>query len=89
MRTITYSDYFDRLNSELNAWNGILAITEHILKKCGDNSTTNEITTLAMTHDIAEIHKQSLLEEMQDIANCLAEDGIETGLIVSPIVRED
>lgn len=89
MRTITYSDYFDRLNSELNAWNGILAITEHILKKCSDDSTTNEITTLAMTHDIAEIHKKCLLEEMQDIANCLAEDGVETGLIVSPIVRED
>ena len=89
MRTITYSDYFDRLNSELNAWNGILAITEHILKKCSDDNTTNEIITLGMTHDIAEIHKQRLLEEMQDIANCLAEEGIETGLAVSPIVRED
>jgi hypothetical protein len=89
MHTISYSDYFDRLNHELNTWNGILAIIEHTLKKCGDDNITSEVTTLDMVHDIAEIHKQSLLEEMQDIASCLAEDGIETGLVVSPIVRED
>lgn len=89
MRTISYSDYFDRLNHELNTWNGILAITEHILEKCSDNSITGEVTALDMVNDIAEIHKQSLIEEMQDIASCLAEEGIETGLIVSPIAMED
>lgn len=89
MHTITYSDYFDRLNHELNTWNGILAIIEHTLKKCGDDNITNEVILLDMVHDFAEIHKKYLLEEMQDIANCLAEDGIETGLIVSPIVMED
>lgn len=89
MHTISYSDYFDRLNHELNTWNGILAITEHILEKYSDGNITNEVTALDMVHDIAEIHKQYLLDEMHNIASCLAEEGIETGLIVSPIVMED
>lgn len=42
-----------------------------------------------MIKDIAEIHIKRLRDEMQDIADCLAEDGIETGLVVSPIVKEN
>lgn len=88
MHSIQYTDYFDRLNSELNTWNGVHAIASHTLEKCSSDNITNEITVLDMIKDIAEVHIKRLRDEMQGIADCLAE-GIETGLVVSPIVKEN
>ena len=82
MKSISYEDYYLRLNSELNHWNGILAILEHSLSKESFNKVTFELL-----HDLADVHKSYLLEEMNRVTEGLADDGIETGLMVSPIVK--